>query len=204
MVSLEDILAIQKRSEVTRTQILEAALICFSKNGFDATGVAEICEVSRVSKGAFYHHFPSKQAVFLCLLHDWLDGLETTLSAITNEYGTVPEAFTKMVGMTQEIFTSASGKIPMFLEFWMQARRDPIVWEATVEPYKHYQSIFANLIKRGIQEGTLQPVDPENVARIIVAFAVGLLLQGALEPDATNWTGVAGDGIQMLVKGMKK
>ena len=55
----------QQRSEETRARILAAALDRFARYGYDATGVAEICRAAGVSKGAFYHHFPSKQAAFL-------------------------------------------------------------------------------------------------------------------------------------------
>ena len=58
----------QQRSEETRTHILKAALDLFSKNGYDATSVANICQAAGVSKGAFYHHFASKHSVFQALL----------------------------------------------------------------------------------------------------------------------------------------
>ena len=61
----------QQRSEETRARILHAALECFSRTGYDASGVAEICAAAGVSKGAFYHHFPTKQAVFIELLNFW-------------------------------------------------------------------------------------------------------------------------------------
>ncbi|HPX96273.1 MAG TPA: TetR/AcrR family transcriptional regulator [Brevefilum fermentans] len=46
------------RGADTRQSILDTALSLFSKNGYDATSVAEICQQAQISKGAFYHHFP--------------------------------------------------------------------------------------------------------------------------------------------------
>ena len=59
----------QQRSEETRARLLEAAEACFSESGYDGTGVAKICRRAGVSKGAFYHHFETKQAIFLELLN---------------------------------------------------------------------------------------------------------------------------------------
>lgn len=60
----------QTRSEETRARILQAALTLFARLGYEAASVEDICVEAGVSKGAFYHHFPTKQAVFLQLLHD--------------------------------------------------------------------------------------------------------------------------------------
>ncbi|MCJ7737907.1 MAG: TetR/AcrR family transcriptional regulator [Anaerolineae bacterium] len=51
----------QQRSQATQTSILDAAAAAFAEQGYDATGVAEICKRAGVSKGAFYYHFESKQ-----------------------------------------------------------------------------------------------------------------------------------------------
>ncbi len=44
----------------TRQAILDSAFNLFYHNGFQATGLAEIGENAKVSKGAIYNHFPSK------------------------------------------------------------------------------------------------------------------------------------------------
>ena len=49
--------------EATRKAILDAALRLFSQRGFHATTVQAITNGARLSKGAFYHHFVSKEHV---------------------------------------------------------------------------------------------------------------------------------------------
>jgi AcrR family transcriptional regulator len=49
---------------LTRTAVLEAARTLFVAKGFEATSVDEIAHASRSSKGAVYHHFRDKQAIF--------------------------------------------------------------------------------------------------------------------------------------------
>ena len=58
----------------TRNRILKAAEECFARYGYDSTGVAAICKAAAVSKGALYHHFPSKQAIFVEMFEIWMDG----------------------------------------------------------------------------------------------------------------------------------
>src|SRR3954452_25553207 len=52
--------------EANRQALLDAAIELFGTAGFDATSVQSIVERARVTKGGFYHHFESKQA----LLHE--------------------------------------------------------------------------------------------------------------------------------------
>jgi AcrR family transcriptional regulator len=193
----------QRRGIETRARMLESAIECFSHTGYDATGVAEICHLAGVTKGAFYHHFPSKHAVFLELLEHWLGGLEGQLSSIQAGAATVPEALLRMADLAPVIFAAAKGRLPLFLEFWTQASRDPDVWQATIAPYRRFRDFFATLVQAGIDEGTLRPVDPQTSAQWFVSLAVGLLLQGLLDPEGADWGRVAQEGMRVLLETMK-
>ena len=60
----------QQRSIETRRRIMSAAVALFAAQGYNASGVAEICRAAGASKGAFYHHFSSKQALFVAVLEE--------------------------------------------------------------------------------------------------------------------------------------
>ena len=194
----------RRRGEETRSHILEAAAECFAQYGYDGTGVAEICRRAGVTKGGFYHHFPSKQVLFLKLMDRWLAGLDTQLAAACAEAETVPEGLLQMAGMARQVFQMAGGQIPLFLEFWTRAARDPAVWQATVAPYRWYRAFFSGMIEAGIAEGTLRPVDSEKASQVIVSMAVGLVLQGALDPEETDWGQVMEEGVRILLEGLKE
>jgi AcrR family transcriptional regulator len=192
----------QQRSEETRARLLQAASKKFSSSGYNAASVDDICEEAGVSKGAFYHHFPSKQAVFLTLFEDWLKTVDAGLEAARQS--TVPETLTNMARMLPFIFAQADGRLPMFLEFWLQASRDETVWKAMAAPYQRYQKFFAGLVKQGIAEGTFKQVDPGSAAQVIVSFAVGMLLQGLIAPQDTDWQKTAEQSMKILMKGLAK
>ncbi len=193
----------QQRSEETRARILRSALDCFAHSGYDATGVAEICAAAAVSKGAFYHHFPTKQAVFIELLNAWLDALDRRFATVRADAPTVPDALRAMARAARQVFIDARGQLPMYLEFWLQASRDPNLWERTVEPYRRYETYFAELVRAGIREGSLRPVDPQAAARTLIAMAIGLLLQGLTATDSVDWAGTAEQGVEMFLEGLE-
>lgn len=46
-----------------KSQILAAARKCFIANGIHTTSMQEICKTSKISPGALYRYYPSKQAI---------------------------------------------------------------------------------------------------------------------------------------------
>ncbi|NJC98153.1 MAG: TetR/AcrR family transcriptional regulator [Anaerolineae bacterium] len=192
----------QQRSEETRTRIMEAAIKLFSNNGYNKASVDEICAEAGISKGAFYHHFKSKQELFLALLDGWLQTIDSAIEASRDM--TAPETFTRMTEAFPYIFETAGDGLPMFLEFWLQASRDKKIWEASIAPYRRYHKHFTSLIKKGVEEGSFVEVDPELASRMIVSTAMGLLLQSLLDPKGAKWEKVARDSTNMLVDGLLK
>jgi AcrR family transcriptional regulator len=192
----------QRRAEETRGRILDAAVRKLSIAGYDAASVDDICAEAGISKGAFYHHFPTKQAMFLALMQGWLAMIDAGMKAVRAE--TVPETLIQMTDLLPGVFAAAEDRLPMFLEFWLQASRDETVWKAMIAPYRHYQEHFARLIQDGIAEGSLKPTDPQVAAQVIVSLAVGLVLQGILDPQGADWEKTARESMQILMNGLAK
>ncbi|MCL4529003.1 MAG: TetR/AcrR family transcriptional regulator [Chloroflexi bacterium] len=192
----------QQRSEETRSKIIESAIKLFSSRGFNAASVDDICADAGISKGAFYHHFESKQALFLALLDGWLQTIDDAIEASKDK--SAPETFMRMTEAFPYIFQSAGNHLPMYMEFWLQASRDEKIWQATVAPYRRYHKYFATLIKKGIDEGSFAEMNPDVAARLIVSTAMGLLLQSLLDPKGAKWEKVARESTTMLLNSLVK
>lgn len=61
----------QEKSERSRRQILDAALLLFSTQGFRGTSTREIAEAAGISTGALYHQFADKERIFNELLEEY-------------------------------------------------------------------------------------------------------------------------------------
>jgi AcrR family transcriptional regulator len=191
-----------QNSHETRARLMEAAVKRFSAAGYRESSVDEICSEAGVSKGAFYYHFPSKQALFLGLLQDWLANLEVAMGAI--HASTIPETLVQLTDVLPAVLETAHDRWIMWLEFWLQATRDEEVRKATIAPYRHYRDVFAKLVEQGIAEGSLTAADPEATAQAILSMAVGLFLQGILDPGGTDWQTTAEQSMRILMNGLRK
>lgn len=109
-----------------RTRLLEAARDIIREKGFTATTVDDLCKAAGVTKGAYFHHFNSKDALGVAAANFWTettsdlfaaapyhrlgDPLERLLAYIDFRKSLIEgdlSAFTCLVGtMTQEAFAS--------------------------------------------------------------------------------------------------
>jgi TetR/AcrR family transcriptional repressor of nem operon len=56
-----------------KTKILDAALTVIRAKGYAATTVDDLCAASDVTKGAFFHHFKSKEDLGVAVIRHWSD-----------------------------------------------------------------------------------------------------------------------------------
>jgi AcrR family transcriptional regulator len=56
------------RGEATRERVLGAARRLFGEQGYEHTSIEDVLDASGVTRGALYHHFPSKSALFDAVL----------------------------------------------------------------------------------------------------------------------------------------
>ncbi len=59
------------KKESVRTRLLEAALTSIRRKGYSATTVDELCAIAGVTKGGFFHHFKSKEALGVAAADYW-------------------------------------------------------------------------------------------------------------------------------------
>jgi AcrR family transcriptional regulator len=61
-------MALQARARATRETILHAAVEIFEETGYGDTGLIDIINRAAVTKGAYYYHFSTKEAVAAAII----------------------------------------------------------------------------------------------------------------------------------------
>ena len=191
-----------RNPDTTRARILESAQSAFGEMGYDRASVAEICARAGVTKGGFYHHFESKQAIFQELLEGWLEDMDARLNAFERQSPDVPSQLVAMTGVLGHVLASAGDQLSIYLEYVTQALRDPDLREATVQPYHRFHARIADSIRRGISEGSLREVHPEAVASTILALVIGLLLEALLSPGSLDTSMAAAQAMRTLLNSL--
>src|ERR1700744_3118887 len=57
----------------SKTKLLDAAIRVIRSKGYCATRIEDICEAAGLTKGSFFHHFDSKEALALAAVDYWIE-----------------------------------------------------------------------------------------------------------------------------------
>lgn len=159
-----------------RANIMEAALRCFESRGFTASTVDDICEEAKISKGAFYTHFASKDV----LIHALLERRNETLSNIAGE---TLDAFEQAI--FDEIIASAwgteSGRIE--LEAIAASASDAELNRRVLANMARIDAQMTLGLERLRDAGAVRLMgDPKDIAEIIHCFAIGKMAARVAQP----------------------
>ncbi|PMQ02040.1 MAG: TetR family transcriptional regulator [Dictyoglomus sp. NZ13-RE01] len=187
----------------TKEKILKCAERLFSLNGYDATSVQDICKEVGISKGAFFHYFPTKESLFLEVLDFWLSELYEKLEEKRKEEKEVFQSIIKMGEIFKDIFSQSEQKLFLFLEFLRRSTKDERIINGLRNYYRRYKEYFSSLIEEGINEGSIKKIDPDLLSRTLISFAIGTILQEIFSPDE-DWEKLSLEGMKLILSSIKK
>ncbi len=72
---------LQATHEARRLQVLDAARACFARSGFRGASMQEICAEAKMSPGALYRYFPTKEELLFTLMREHMEALATAWEA---------------------------------------------------------------------------------------------------------------------------
>ena len=190
----------EERKKNTISSILKAATECFEKKGYENTLVTDICRRAGITKGGFYHHFKSKQDLFLKLLDDWIKKVSGRINISGFESDDLYQVLIDIPKKLQPVFEENESQLPLFLEIYLKAIKDYKLKKVLLKSMNMYMVFFGHIIDECIKKGLIKKVKTEDVSKILFALTIGLLMQGLMDPDETDWGELATKSLVMLLK----
>jgi AcrR family transcriptional regulator len=169
----------EQKREARRQQILDAALACFSQDGFHQTGMADIVAQSGLSHGAVYVYFQSKDDLIAALADDRHRG-EAVLNSVARHSDTPLAALRALVDAYTQWLVEPAGEARrrVGVNGWAEALRNERVRAGVVEGIDAARAAITNLVKRAQHDKLIRrDVNADAVARTLVATFQGFVLQ---------------------------
>ncbi len=172
--------------QARRGQILEAAFRCFSRKGFHASTMREICEEAKLSAGAVYSYFSGKEEIISALAEV---GRRNTREQIDRWAASAPstpplgQLLQAMLALGREA-KAARDSVRLDLRLSSEALDNPSIRELMARGMSNATAAFADLARRAQTAGTLDPaLDPDAVALVVLALYHGLSVHSLLDPE---------------------
>jgi AcrR family transcriptional regulator len=186
--------------EATRRAVLDAARSLFGRNGYAQTSVDQIAAAARVTKGAVYHHFAGKEALFR-VVHAEVEAdaqaragaaMDPTKSAIDQIVAAV-DAYLD-VALDEEVRRITLVDGPAVLGLEPEGRADEQAG------YVDLRSFIAT----SIEQGQIVELDPGVLAHLVGGLALlgGLQIARAGDPDAAR--AELGRALELMLRGLAR
>jgi AcrR family transcriptional regulator len=175
-----------EHSNARRRQILDAALQCFAKQGFHGTTMKDIMKASGLSAGAIYNYFSAKDEIVDAIARERHASERSLLLSAFAE----SEKRLDLHGLARAFFGSFAAREHrearrVGVEMWAEALRNPDVLETVRRGVDEPRQLLARIVAECQEKDELpSEIDPEGLARVMVAIFQGFVLQQAWDPEA--------------------
>lgn len=162
----------RRKAEETREDILATAEALFRERGIAKCSIADVAHALHMSPANVFKHFHSKAALAdaICDRH---------ISRMIGRFGTLdepapaPERLAIVVRKLMEAHLQDIRENPFLFEMIF------LMSEADLPSGRHYkvliETLFAELIRQGIESGAYKCADPDAVSRHVAAAFAGVL-----------------------------
>ena len=165
-----------------RTQILEAAVVCFAKHGFHQASMHDISTEAGISVGLIYRYFQNKEAVISAMA----DRHKNEISNLLERASQAPS----LLEALEIIFTahccedSPTVLSAFVVDLYAEASRNPAVADLVRDVLHTAMDGVTKLIARSPEgQNAANGQTPGEVAELIFAVARGMLMLDILQPQ---------------------
>ena len=165
-----------------RTQILDAALVCFAKRGFHQASMHDIAAEAGISVGLIYRYFENKEAVISAMA----DRHKKEISEVLERARQAPTLLESVeILFTAHCCENAPQVVSAFVvDLYAEASRNPRVADLVRDVLQTAMDGVTDLIARAPEaQAATHGLSPTELAELIYAVARGMLMLDVLRPQ---------------------
>jgi AcrR family transcriptional regulator len=193
-----------QRGEATRSALVAAARELFVTKGYFATGTEEIVAKAKVgTRGALYHHFADKQALFRAVFEAVEEDLLARANPTDTARDTAPDAWDQIVAGLQAFLTAAlEPEVQRIILVDGPAVLGWNDWRALEARYGI--TIIEGALQVAMDQGTIRTQPRRELAHLILAAVdeAALLIAHSDDPEAARRN--ASEALGQLLEGLRR
>src|SRR6266404_6267786 len=162
----------------SRKQLMQAAIDCFARLGYQGTSIDRIARDAGVTKGAVYYHFRDKEELLFEAVKDRIGGFE---QLVLEEVSPAQDALENLRHVVDACFFHAtvSNHRRFIITLMIEALdTNPRLSAEFRDILRRMRTFLTTVVLRGQQKGTLRAdVAPEAAAAVIIGGIIGAEVQ---------------------------
>ncbi len=167
-----------------RQRIIDAAIACFTQNGFHGASMQQICAEAGMSPGALYRYFPSKVSIIAAIAEAERAGHAAFFERLAEAADPVEALAGIGVDKLEQMLAGKSAAL--CAETLAEAVRNPEVRDMFNRNLAEARAAVVGALRRGQQRGQVDPsLDLETACQLIMAMGDGLSVHQGLDATLT-------------------
>src|SRR5262249_25537788 len=159
----------------TRTLLIASASQLFATRGYDRTSVETIIKQAGVSKGAFYHHFSTKEEVLDAVTGSIVANLMHEVGeAVADASDGAPAPLNRLLNDSKVWKLAHMGLLREVVAVMLRDENATMHRKIQALSTSLCVPLLAEIIRQGIDEGVFDPPNPEETARLIVQLSLSM------------------------------
>jgi AcrR family transcriptional regulator len=172
-----------QRQAHTRNELVDAAELLFTAQGFHATSLDAVAAEAGFTKGAVYSNFASKEDLFFAVYERRVDVRVAEVERILEAAPTPQEGIERIIPGNRDRPETDDLWMAVFFEFWAHVLRHPELRERFAAQHRRIIDVLAAAM---IESGDEMPDDPHKLATARYAMQLGLQLERLTQPDVVD------------------
>jgi len=187
-------------SESTRQALVDSAVDLFTKRGYAGTSLDEVVKRARVTKGALYHHFSGKQALFeAAFTQVETRSIESLTAVVTGDGAPWDTAIAGLRAYVRKCLEPEYQRIIV--------HEGPVVmgWERWREAEEHFSfGLLRTAVQLLVDAGEIEEAPVEIMARLLFGALSASASTIASSPDPKRTGREVERAILRIVEGLRK
>jgi AcrR family transcriptional regulator len=184
-----------ERGQATRQRLVATAARMFGERGYEATSIEELLQELQVSRGALYHHFDSKEALFEAVMQEI--EAEVAQATVAASSGARDPAAALRAGC--EAFLELA-RTPRIRQIVLTDAPAVLGWQKWREiEAQHGLGLLKTALRRAAEAGRLPAEQVDVTAHVLLAAVIEVALMIARSPNSTAATQHGREALSKLI-----
>lgn len=173
-----------RHKEFDKEAVLQKAMLLFWRQGYEASSVRDLIQVTGISSSSLYESFGDKRAIYIAALRLYCQAEQASFKALIEQHDNIKTVLSHAFHIAREqIHGSSQGLFSMnsIIEF---GNRDPEITDILWTHYTVIWSSFTEAIAQAQSKGQIRnPQNAGDIANALITALYGYASMLRVRPD---------------------